>query len=52
VISSANLEAYVVVPLEQGYVEDGEVYYADELAFGLKNGELRYVEALALEAED
>lgn len=51
VIASAGLETYLVVPLEKELVEDGEVYYADELTFGLKNDELLYVEALALEIE-
>ena len=49
VIISAGLETYLVVPLEKELVKDGEVYYADELTFGLKNDELLYVEALALE---
>lgn len=52
VISSAGLETYLVIPLEAEFVEDGEVYYADELTFGLKNDELLYVEALALEVEE
>ncbi len=51
VIASATLETYLVVPLEKELVKDGEVYYADELTFGLKNDELLYVEALALEIE-
>lgn len=51
VLASAGLEAYLVVPLERELVQDGEVYYADRLTFGLKKGELRYVEALALEVE-
>jgi hypothetical protein len=49
VVVSASLETYLVVPLEQELVEDGEVYYADELTFGLKDDELLYVEVLALE---
>lgn len=51
VIASAELETYLVVPLEKELVEGGEVYYADELTFGLKNDELLYVEALALSVE-
>ena len=51
VIDSAGLETYLVVPLEKELVKDGEVYYADELTFGLKDDELLYVEALALELE-
>jgi hypothetical protein len=48
-IAAAGLETYLVVPLEKELVEGGEVYYADELTFGIKNDELLYVEALALE---
>ncbi len=51
VIASAGLETYMVIPLEKEFVEGGKVYYADELTFGLKDGELLYVEALALELE-
>jgi len=51
VIASAGLETYLVVPLEKELVDGGEVYYADELTFGLKNDELLYVEALALEMD-
>lgn len=51
VVASAGLETYLVVPLEKELVKDGEVYYADQLTFGLKNDELLYVEALALEIE-
>ena len=50
VIASGGLETYLVVPLEMELVDGGEVYYADELTFGLKNDQLLYVEALALEA--
>jgi hypothetical protein len=49
VIASANLSTYLVVPLEKELVEDGDVYYADELTFGLKDDELLYIEVLALE---
>jgi hypothetical protein len=52
VIASADLETYLVVPLEKELVEGGEVYYADELTFGLKNDELLYVETLALESDE
>jgi hypothetical protein len=51
-VASAGLQTYLVVPLEKELVDGGEVYYADELTFGLKNDELLYVEALALELED
>ena len=49
VLASAGLNRYLVVPLEKELVDDGEVYYAEELTFGLKNDELLYIEALALE---
>jgi hypothetical protein len=51
VIAAAGLDSFLVVPLEKELVDGGEVYYADRLTFGLKNDELRYVEALALEVE-
>lgn len=50
VVAAAGLDAFLLVPLEKELVEGGEVYYADRLTFGLKDGELRYIEALALEA--
>ncbi len=49
VVASARLDTFLVVPLEKELVDGGEVYYADELTFGLKDDELLYVEALALE---
>ena len=51
VVASARLDTFLVVPLEKELVDGGEVYYADELTFGLKDDELLYVEALALEVE-
>ena len=51
VIASGGLETYLIVPLEKELVDSGEVYYADELTFGMKNDELLYIEALALELE-
>ena len=51
VLASAGLDAFMVVPLEKELVEGGEVFYADELTFGLKDDELLYIEALALEVE-
>jgi hypothetical protein len=51
VIASARLDTFLIVPLEKELVDGGEVYYADELTFGLKDDELLYVEALALEVE-
>jgi hypothetical protein len=51
VVSSASIEKYVVAPMEEEFVEGGEVFYADRLAFGLVQGELLYVESIALEVE-
>lgn len=51
VIDNAGLTTYLVVPLEKELVPGGEVYYADELTFGLKEDELLYLEALALQVE-
>jgi hypothetical protein len=52
VLTSAGLERYLVVPLEKELVDGGEVYYAGELTFGLKNNELLYIETLALEVTE
>jgi hypothetical protein len=52
VLAAAALDRYLVVPLEKELVDGGEVYYADELTFGLKNDELLYIEALALEVTE
>jgi hypothetical protein len=49
VIAAAGLDSFLVVPLEKELVAGGEVYYADRLTFGLKDDELCYLEALALD---
>jgi hypothetical protein len=49
VLASAGLDHYLIVPLEKELVEGGEIYYTDELTFGLKGDELLYLEALAIE---
>ena len=51
VIAAAGVEDFIEVPLEDQYLEDGDLYYAEALAFGLVEGELRYLEALALVEE-
>ena len=48
VIAAAGIDNYVEIPLEKEFIEDGVVYYAYSLTFGLKDNELMYVEALAL----
>jgi hypothetical protein len=52
VLASAGLDRYLVVPLENELVDGGEVFYAEELTFGLKNNELLYIETLALEVTE
>lgn len=50
-IVATQMDKFLVVPLEKELVEGGEVYYAEELTFGMKNGELLYVETLPLVVE-
>jgi hypothetical protein len=51
VLAASGVEDFIEVPLEKEYLEGGDLYYADSLAFGLVDGELRYLEALALVEE-
>ena len=46
VLAAASLDTYLMVPLEKELLPRGEVYYGDQLTFGLKDGELRYIESL------
>ena len=48
VLAAAGVDTFIEVPLEKEYLENGDLYYADSLSFGLVEGELRYLEALAL----
>lgn len=48
VIESAGLDDYIEVPLEEEFLTGGKLYYGDSLAFGLVDGELRYLEGLAV----
>jgi hypothetical protein len=48
VIESAGLEDFIEVPLDKEFLEGGNLYYGDSLAFGLMDGQLRYLEGLAL----
>ena len=50
--AATQQEEFLVVPIEKELVEGGEVYYAEELSFGMKNGELLYVEVLHLVTEE
>jgi hypothetical protein len=51
VLAAAGVDDFIEVPLEKEYLEKGDLYYAESLAFGLVDGELRYLEALALTEE-
>ena len=51
VLAAAGVEDFIEVPLEKEYLENSDLFYADSLAFGLVDGELRYLEALALVEE-
>ena len=51
VLAFAGVEDFIEVPLEKEYLESGDLYYADALAFGLVDGKLRYLEALAVVEE-
>ena len=50
VVAAAGLEDYIGGPVDE-LVDGGELYFADRLSWGLQDGELRYIEAFALEAE-
>ncbi len=47
-IAAADIDHYVEIPLENGFVDEGVVFYSNGLTFGLKNNALIYIEALAL----
>ncbi len=52
VLASAQIDSFLVVPLEKELVEGGEMYYADEIMFGMKGGRLRYVQVLAFQGQE
>lgn len=43
----ADLLEWLIVPVEENLVTNAEVYYADGLTFGMKNGKLIYIEMFA-----
>ncbi len=47
-VASAGLTELLDVPVEKEIVPGGEVYYGDQITFGMKDGELLYVETLTL----
>jgi hypothetical protein len=50
VVAAAGVEEYLGGPADE-IVEGGELYFADRLMWSMKDGELRSIEALALEVE-
>ena len=51
VLASAGLETYLIIPAEEAMVTDAEIYFGEQLSFGLQGDELVFVETLALEVE-
>ena len=48
VVAAAGISEYVEVQMESEVVEGGTVHIGEQLMFGLKDGKLLYVEAVAL----
>ncbi|MFO7944309.1 MAG: hypothetical protein R6U51_08445 [Anaerolineales bacterium] len=48
VLAEARLGTSLEIPLEKEFLKNGDLYYGESLTFGLVDGELRYLEALAL----
>ena len=48
VIGATGIKDFMLVPLENKLLPGGEIYFADQLSFGLKHGELLYAEAVGL----
>lgn len=48
VIAAAGLDTYIEVPLNKELMDEGILYYADSLSFGVQENQLVYIEALAL----
>ena len=45
---AADLDEWLIVPVEAELMMNADLYYAQNLTFGLQNDELVYIEALAL----
>ncbi len=48
VLVAAGVDSFIEVPLEEQFLKGGKLYYGESLAFGMVDGQLRYLEALAL----
>ncbi len=51
VLVASGLEDFIEVPLEKEFLDGGTLYYGQALSFGLVDGRLRYLEALAIMEE-
>jgi hypothetical protein len=47
-ISVTGIDTYIEIPVEDEFIEDGVLYFANSLSFGLKDDQLMYIEAIAL----
>lgn len=52
ILAATGIEEFMLVPLEDELVSRGESYFADRLAFGLKDGDLLYVEAIGFVGDE
>lgn len=50
VVATTEIDEFLLLPLERELVPGGESYFGDRLAFGLKDDQLLYVEAIGFEA--
>lgn len=48
VIAAGEIDAYIEVPLNKELMDEGKLYYANSLSFGLRDDQLVYIESLAL----
>jgi len=51
VLASTRIPSYIVAPTEKELVENGEIYFADRITFGLVDGELVYAQTVIPELE-
>ena len=51
VVAIAGLDKYLQIPVDGELMRDAQVYFGEQLTFGLQADELLFVESLALEVE-
>jgi hypothetical protein len=51
IIAATGLGRHLMIPVEKELAQDAQVYFADQLTFGLQGNELVFVETLPLEVE-